>query len=131
MTIPKAGRPVVVAASPGGHLTQLLLLTRLVKPKVLITYDDNREFEESSEFMARCFFPNTRYNVLIHASNFIRFSCLILKYRPIALISTGGPFVLSFFAAARLFRVKTLYVDTLSRVTKPSATCTLISKLGL
>ena len=56
MTIPKAGRPVVVAASPGGHLTQLLLLTRLVKPKVLITYDDNREFEESSEFMARCFY---------------------------------------------------------------------------
>lgn len=124
-------RPVLIAASPGGHLTQLLLMTREIHPKVLLTYDDRREVLKGSEFLARCSFPNTRFNPLIHAYNFVRFSFLILKYRPAALISTGGPFVLSFFAAARLLRVRTLYVDTLSRVTQVSGTCKLLLKLRL
>ncbi|WP_448041514.1 hypothetical protein [Bradyrhizobium liaoningense] len=124
-------RPVIIAASPGGHLTQLLLMTREINPKLLLTYDDRREVAEGGEFLARCSFPNTRYNLLIHAYNFVRFCLLVLKYRPVALISTGGPFVLSFFAAARLLRIRTLYVDTLSRVTQVSGTCKLLLKLRL
>lgn len=124
-------RPIVIAASPGGHLTQLLLITHLIKPKVLVTYNDRREFSKTDEFLTRITFFETRFNLIKHALNFLISLAIIIKHRPVALISTGGPFVLSLFLAARIFRLNTMYVDTLSRVTHVSGTCSLIVRLKL
>jgi hypothetical protein len=117
---------------PGGHLTQLPLITRLIRPKILITYDDRRDFTVSNEFLRRIFFLQTRFNVLKHSFNFLLFFILVIRYRPIALISTGGgPFVLPLFLAAKVCGLRTMYVDTLLRVTEVSGTCSLINKLRL
>jgi hypothetical protein len=45
----------------------------LVRPTILITYDDRRDFTVSNEFLRRSFFLQTRFNVLVLLPRLVRY----------------------------------------------------------
>jgi putative colanic acid biosynthesis acetyltransferase WcaF len=123
-------RPVFIAASPGGHLTQLMMMTDKIDHKVLFTYDKYRKFLDKG-IVEVIQVRQTRFNPLIHFINATTYLILLIKYRPIILISTGGPFALPLLALNKIAKIPSIYVDTLSRVDGLSATAELVARWRL
>ncbi len=74
---------------------------------------------------------DTQHNVLVHCVNFFAAIRILIKERPMAVFSTGGPICLPFALVARLTRTRFVFLDTMSRVTELSNSGKLIQKLGL
>lgn len=120
---------IVVIASSGGHLTQAMCATSLIENDLILVSNKNML---DGEFFARVYtIRDTQHNPLIHTINLFSAFKILLKERPLAMFSTGGPICLPFAIAAKLTRTKFVFLDTLSRVTELSNSGKLIKKFGL
>ena len=120
---------VVVIASSGGHLTQAMCATSMVElDLVLVT---NKNMLEDSPFVRIHTIRDTQTNVFIHILNVFSAARILLKEKPQAMFSTGGPICLSFALLARVTGTRFVYLDTMSRVTELSNSGKLIKKFGL
>ncbi len=120
---------IVVVASSGGHLTQAMCATSLVKRDLVLV--SNKNMLDGSHFTRVYTIRDTQYNVLIHAVNFFVALKILLKERPRAMFSTGGPICLPFALAAKITRTRFVFLDTMSRVTELSNSGKIIKKYGL
>jgi len=117
----KRSATILVIASSGGHLTQAMCATSAVElDLVLVT---NKNMLEDSPFARIHTIRDTQANFFVHALNVFSAARIILKEKPQAMFSTGGPICLPFALLAKL--------TGMSRVTELSNSGKLIQKFGL
>jgi len=120
---------VVVIASAGGHLTQAMCATSLVDLDLVLIC--NKNMLNTDRFKKIYTIRDTQHNPLVHCLNLIHGCVILLRERPQAMFSTGGPICLPFALLAKLTKTRFVYLDTLSRVTELSNSGKLIEKYGL
>ena len=122
-------KKLLACASIGGHWIQLLRLSKGLENDYDIVYCstyskcatmvDGHGFYEISDF--------SRWNVWNLPFVFIRLVKIIRKERPVAVFSTGAAPGLTSLLVAKLFGIKTIWVDSVANVETLSA-CGKIAK---
>lgn len=120
---------ILVVASSGGHLTQAMCATSTIEQDLVLV--SNKNMLEGAHFARVYTIADTQSNVLIHGMNLFSAIKILLRERPMAVFSTGGPICLPFALVAKLTRTRFVFLDTLSRVTELSNSGKLLRKLGL
>jgi len=95
---------------------------------VLVT---NKNMLDDSHFSRIYPIRDTQHNPFVHAINVFSAIRILIKERPQALFSTGGPICLPFALLSKLTSTRFVYLDTLSRVTELSNSGKLIQRFGL
>lgn len=111
-------RHILLVASTGGHLAQLLEL----KPwwqnyrRTWVTFDKaDARSALTNEDVVFAHHPTTR-NAKNAVLNFVLALRFLAKNRPSLLVSTGAGVALPFFIVARLCNVPTIYLEVFDRV---------------
>lgn len=121
-------KKILVIASAGGHLTQAMCATSLCENIVLVSNKKNYSDTRINKFY-KIF--DTQHNAIIHLLNVFFAIYVLLLERPRVVFSTGGPIALPFALTCKIFGIKFIYLDTLSRVVELSNTAKLIHKYRL
>lgn len=116
-------QPIMLVSSTGGHFSELQHLDVFNDPNNIIVSEKKHE---------RCLplIYGSRSNMLTYPFIFIR-NCFraykyIKKYKPWLIISTGAHSCVPFFWLAKVFKIKTIYIESFAKVTTPSLTYKLI-----
>jgi len=118
---------VLVVVSAGGHLTQALCATSTIDKIVLVS-----TVPIANERIRKLYrIIDTQFNPLVHFINAILSMYIIIRERPRAVFSTGGPLVLPFALLCKVLPVKYVHLDTLSRVIELSNTVKFLKKYNL
>ena len=123
-----SNRKVLVIASAGGHLTQALCACHHVDDIVLVT---THRLVNDDKIQKIYKMWSTQKNVFIHFVNIFYALYVLVKERPRAVFSTGGPIVLPFALVCKFLPIRFVYLDTLSRVVELSNTGKMIHKYKL
>jgi beta-1,4-N-acetylglucosaminyltransferase len=119
---------VLLVCSAGGHLLQLHLLRDawrdLSHAWVSLDREDARSLL-SEELVFYGYWPTTR-NVVNLVRNLRLAWSLVSELRPNVIVTTGAGLAVPFAWVGRLTGVKVVYVESLTRITKPSLSCRLI-----
>ena len=128
-----AKRPtVVLACSSGGHLAQLYNLRPWWErfDRVWVTFEtEHARSLLAGEAVVPAHHPTTR-NIGNLARNGVLAWRVFRRYRPRAVVSTGAGVAVPFFVLARLFRVRTIYIEVFDRIDAPSLTARLCYPLS-
>ena len=120
--------PVLLVASNGGHLLQLLQLAEAWprERRRWVTFDkpDARSLlaEERVVFAHHPTNRNLR-NLIRNAALAFR---LIRRLRPAAVVTTGAGVAVAFCYVARAFGARVVYIESFSRISEPSLTGRLV-----
>ena len=125
----RSDAPVVVIASSGGHLTQAICATSTVERNLVLV--SNKNMLVDSPFSRIHLIRDTQRNPLIHFLNLFAAAWILIRERPIAVFSTGGPICLPFALLAKISGIRFVYLDTMSRVTELSNSGKIIKKFHL
>lgn len=123
-----SGRPVLLVASSGGHLLQLLTLRAAWSglPTVWVSNDkeDARSLlaDEQAHFLPG---PYSR-NVRSLLSNLRLAWRVIRRERPSTILTTGADIAVPFAWIGRLFGARVVYVESFTRIETVSLSCKLI-----
>ncbi len=125
---PDTTRPVLLVASSGGHLLELLALrdSFAAEERHWVTFDrsDARALL-ADESVTHAFSPTNR-----NVKNLLRNAVLawrsVRAMRPRAVVSTGAGVAVPFLYAGRLFGSRTIYVESLARIDQLSLTGRLV-----
>jgi hypothetical protein len=133
VTPPVAGAStVVLVCSSGGHLAQLYNLRPWWERyrRVWVTFDtEDARSLLGGEAVIRAHSPTTR-NIRNLVRNAVLAWRVLRRYRPRAIVSTGAGVAVPFFVLARLFRVRTIYIEVIDRIDAPSLTARLCYPLS-
>lgn len=114
------GKKIILAASVGGHLTQGLLLLEGIQTDQIVVYTNEKVGMNYTKYYTKGFINGER-NVGKQLYVFWKLIIEILKDKPKVVISTGSSIgVFTILLAKFLFRSKTVFVESFSRVTKPT-----------
>ena len=120
---------ILVIASSGGHLTQAMCATSTVSQDLVLV--SNKDMLDGKHFVRVYTITDTQHNPLIHGLNFFTALRILLREKPKAMFSTGGPICLPFALIAKLSGTRFVFLDTMSRVTELSNSGKLIQRFGL
>ncbi len=111
---------VAFVASHGGHFTELELLRQSLGHVdfILITYSSIRVGNRGKTYRLRNIGANP-FHLLVA---FFRMALILAKERPEAIISTGAEIAIPAFVLGKVLGSKLVFVESLCRVSKPSAT---------
>lgn len=111
---------ICLTCSHGGHLTEILQLMNAFEGNDIffITYEGAR----SSELTKKYTMKNLGKNPLRFLSSIPKVFVILLHERPNIIISTGSEIAIPVFYIAKLFRTKTVFIESLCRVETPSLT---------
>lgn len=127
-------RPVLLAASSGGHLEEILCLEKLgeTEDTVLLT--------EKTDYAVR-FWPRAVYSVpqvnrrewlfplkLMYIA--LVSAAVLIKERPKAVVSTGALATFPVCVLAKLTGRKLIYIETFAKINTPSLTGRLVYKFA-
>lgn len=122
---------VILVASTGGHLAQLLALSSwwTDHERLWVTFDKGNAVQAlCDEDVVWAHHPTTR-----HAGNAVRNLLLAARvlraYRPDLIVSTGAGVAVPFFLAARFARVRTVFIEVVDRVASRTLTGRLVYPL--
>lgn len=106
--------------SHGGHLSELLHLENAWKDcdVVWITYDAPRTKTLEHAYRLR----NIGKNPFWMAIAGLRIAVILVRERPAAVVSTGAEIAIPAFYLARLFGMRTVFVEVWTRVHRPTGT---------
>ncbi|MFH1235197.1 MAG: PssD/Cps14F family polysaccharide biosynthesis glycosyltransferase [Candidatus Diapherotrites archaeon] len=112
---------ICLAASAGGHLTELLQLKEAWKGKEHFYVTDKRSnglalAEKNKTYFLEC----PRRNPLKLAANFFQALGVFLKEKPDFVISTGADTAVPFCIIARVFGKKVAFIESFCRIKEPS-----------
>jgi UDP-N-acetylglucosamine:LPS N-acetylglucosamine transferase len=135
-TFPSDPEHVLLVASSGGHLAQLLALRPWWEQRTRswVTFDTpDARSQLSAESVAWAYFPTTR-----NVPNLLRNTALAAttfpRVNPDLVVSTGAAVALPFFVIARLLGIPTVYIEVFDRLDSRTVTgrlCRPISDLFL
>jgi beta-1,4-N-acetylglucosaminyltransferase len=111
---------ICLVCSHGGHLTEILQLKEAFEghETFFITYDSVRTRKLEHKYLLR----NIGKNPLIMARASLSILRILLKERPKLMVSTGSEIAIPAFYLARLLGIKTIFIETWTRVLQPSGT---------
>jgi len=111
---------VGLVCSHGGHLTELLQLVPFLQGfrLFLITYSSTRSIPISETYFVR----NIGRNPILMFFSFVKIFVILLRRRPLALISTGAEIAIPAFLVARVIGARTIFIESWCRVEHPSMT---------
>jgi len=119
---------LVLVCSSGGHFLQLYFLKELWKDyeRIWVTFPGNdTEYFLRGEtvFWGHC--PTNR-NLVNLFKNAILALQLLRKERPDAVLSTGAGISVPFIFIAKILRIKTIYIESLTRINELSLSARLV-----
>ncbi len=118
-----------MVSAPGGHLVNAISIAEGLRKKgIRITFAIHDYAESNLGGDAVIPVPHSDRDWRIVLQFFVAFSVLF-RLRPSFVISTGAGVAIPFFLVARIFRLQTVYIETGSRVTTPSLTGLISSRL--
>ncbi len=111
---------ICLVCSHGGHLSEILLLMEAFEghETFFITYDSVRTRELERKYLLQ----NIGKNPLLMAYTFIPTFRILLKEKPKLIVSTGSEIAIPAFYLAKLFRIKTIFIESWTRVIQPTGT---------
>jgi beta-1,4-N-acetylglucosaminyltransferase len=119
---------VLLVASSGGHLLQLLQLRDIwpVDRRHWVTFDkpDARSLL-AGEDVTYAFHPTNR-NVRNLLRNLVLAVTVVRRARPRAVVTTGAGVAVPFCYVGRLFGARIVYIESFARVSQPSLTGRLV-----
>lgn len=134
--LPGGPAHVLLVASSGGHLAQLLALRPWweCRDRTWVTFDTpDASSQLEGERVVNAHFPTTR-----NAINLIRNSALALRViprvKPDMVVSTGAAVAVPFFLVARAIGIPTVYIEVFDRLETRTVTgrlCRPVSSLFL
>jgi len=120
---------LLLVCSSGGHLLQLLALREAWEgfDRVWVTFDagDSRALLAGEE-VVHAHQPTNR-NVPNLLRNIVLASRVVRRERPFAVVTTGAGVAVPFVWLGRLFGARVVYVETLSRIDRPSLSYRLVA----
>lgn len=119
---------VLLVCSAGGHLLQLYLLRDAWRGRSHAWVSHDREDTRSllaDEHVYYGYGPTTR-SVLNLVRNLILAWSLVSNLRPKVIVTTGAGLAVPFAWIGRLAGAKVVFVESLTRITKPSLSCRLV-----
>jgi UDP-N-acetylglucosamine:LPS N-acetylglucosamine transferase len=120
-----ARRKVALVSSHGGHLSEALLLRKMLLPNVEvfhITYDSIRTRDMNQTYLIK----NIGVNPVRMVIAIFRLLAILSKEKPDAILSTGAEIAIPAFLIGRATGCKLIFIETLARVTRPSLTGKLV-----
>lgn len=111
---------ICLICSHGGHLTEILQLKEAFEghETFFITYDSVRTRQLEHKYLLR----NIGTNPVIMASASLSTLRILLKEKPRLIISTGSEIAIPAFYLAKLLRIKTVFIESWTRVDRPTGT---------
>jgi len=128
----RTNRPVLLVASSGGHLLQLLTLSDAWRdlPTVWVSNDkeDARSLlaREDAHFLPGPYSRNLR-SLLANLRLALQ---LVLRERPSTVLTTGADIAVPFAWIGRLFGARVVYVESFTRIQTVSLSCKLIKPVA-
>lgn len=110
---------VLMFASPGGHLDQLIQIYKKLDVECLLVVDDKISNDQSVDLKYFTLKTGERYLIWI---NILQCILILFKCRPNVIISTGAGSALIFFILAKIIGSKTIFIESIARVTSLSVT---------
>jgi len=122
---------VLAVASVGGHWIQLLRLTPVFEGQEVIFVSTKASFAATVPDHSFYTIPDgSRKNPLVLLKSFKALISIIRNEQPEVLISTGAAPGLLALICGRIFKKKTIWVDSVANVEKLSMSGTLASKFA-
>lgn len=122
---------IALVGSSGGHLAHLLVLRPWWSryDRFWVTFDTRDATEAlSGERTYWCYYPTNR-----HIPNLLRNAALawrILRHeRPTVIVSSGAAVAVPFFYIGKLVGARTMFVEVVDRVTRPTLTGRLVRRV--
>ena len=118
------GVKIALVCSHGGHLTEMLQLADAWKDQETfwVTYTSPRTRDMERTYLL----ANIGINPVKMAVATVRIAWILLRERPDAMVSTGSEIAIPAFYLARLFRVRTVFIEVWTRVQRPTGTGRLV-----
>ncbi|MCR5701091.1 MAG: UDP-N-acetylglucosamine--LPS N-acetylglucosamine transferase [Lachnospiraceae bacterium] len=115
---------ICMVGSSGGHLTHLYMLKNFwcKHERLWVTFDKedaNSILKDEKKYY--CYYPTNRSLKALIINTTIAWRVL-KKEKPDVIISSGAAVAVPFFYLAKIFRVKTIYVEIIDRIDKPTLT---------
>jgi len=128
---PGTDRPMLMVASSGGHLTQLVELAPRISPRRDQTWVSFDGDHASSILRGRQvdftpYIPPRGYVSLLRAIP--RAVSIIRRRRPAVVVSTGSGIALAFLPIARIWGAEAHYIESATRAEGPSQTGRVLSR---
>lgn len=124
-------KDIFVVSSTGGHYVEAQILTRFFSSRCMYIISNKNLFR------ANGFERGKDVKVVFHGVkgfklflNFFEFFYLYLVYRPRLVISTGASVAFPSFIVAKIFGIKTVFVESITRVRSPSKTARLVYRIS-
>lgn len=115
---------ICLVGSSGGHLTHLYLLKPLweKKNRFWVTFDklDARSLLDK-ENVYWCYYPTNRNIKNLIKNTYLAYK-ILKKEKPDLIISSGAAAAIPFFYLAKVFHIKTIYIEVYDRINIPSLT---------
>ena len=112
---------ICLVCSHGGHLSEMLQLKEAFEghETFFITYDSPRTRGLTGrKYLLR----NIGTNPLVMGQAFLSTFRILCRERPKMIVSTGSEIAIPAFYLAKLFRVRTIFIETWTRIVQPSGT---------
>jgi beta-1,4-N-acetylglucosaminyltransferase len=126
------GADLLLVCSSGGHLIQMLALREAWGPysHVWVTFDksDARSLLPDEEVVFAHWPTNRSLKNLLR--NMVVAWRTLRRVRPQLLITTGAGVAVPFAWVARLLRVRVVYIESFTRVERPSLSCRLVAPIA-
>jgi len=119
---------ICLVCSHGGHLTEILQLKEAFEghETFFITYDSVRTRQLEHKYLLR----NIGTNPLVMASASLSTLRILLKERPKLIVSTGSEIAIPAFYLAKLLRIKTVFIESWTRVDRPTGTGKIVYRVS-
>lgn len=122
---------IFMISSAGGHLNELYKVIDILEGYQIFLITEKVKINTSKNVSKVMYLPKGgRENIFLFALkfiiNFILSFYWLCVYRPDCVISTGAHTAVPTIILARLMRVKSIYIESYARVSKPSLTGRLV-----
>jgi len=115
---------ICLVSSPGGHFFELKTLTPTFENLntfwvTIKSIDTANSLHNNKVYYAHA--PTTRNFLNLFKNSYLALKILI-KEKPTIIISTGGPICIPFFYIGKLLGIKSIYIESLTRIHSLSLT---------
>ena len=121
---------ICLACSPGGHMLQIQQLRPIYKKyhHFFLTFKRDMSIDLAKKEQV-IFVVDPLRNLAKLVKNIIQSLLIFLKERPDLVIANGGGVVVPFCFFSRIFSKKIIFIESFSRVNKPSLSGKLLSNI--
>lgn len=119
---------ICLVCSHGGHLAELLYVSEAFEghETFFVTYDSPRTRTLEHKYLLR----NIGTNPLLMLVAFAAIFRIFWKEKPKLVVSTGAEIAIPAFFLAKLFRAKTIFIESWTRIELPTGTGRLVYPLS-